>query len=65
MNVQILKLDEKKAVLLLGAGSSFSPLTTDFMSDCGSKVGSGPMSGWQEMRMCLNHFERHDSSVWY
>lgn len=31
---------------------------------CGSKVWSGPGSGFQEMRMCLKHFELHDSSVW-
>jgi len=34
------------------------------MSDCGSKVGSGPESEWQEMRMCLNHTELHDFTMW-
>lgn len=63
--IQILNLDEKKAVLLLGAGSYFSSSTTDFTSDCGSRVGSGLAFGCQEMRMCLNHIELHDSSMWY
>lgn len=34
-----------KAVLLLGAGSSFSSSRTDLMSDCVSQVGSGAGSG--------------------
>lgn len=65
IHVQMLRLDEKNPnILLLGVGSSFSSSTAAFMSDCGSKVGSGPGSGLHEMRMCLEHFELHDSSVW-
>lgn len=68
IHVQMVRLDFKKSkhfIARSGFTFFFFFSTAAFMSVCGSKVGSGPRSGLQEMRICLKPFELHDSSVWY